>query len=202
MSQADVPSPIDLQSVIDARAWEARAMARPGRLEMFAQFAACIEDHGSRRVLELGSGPGFLARYLIERIPGLQMDLLDFSSAMHMLAESRLSGMLDHVRFIERDFKQPDWNAGLEGYDCIITNQAIHELRHKRHAPRFHGQVRQLMDDRSQYLLCDHFFGEGGMADDQLYMTVAEQSASVHQAGFRIRHSEQNSGLLFLQANL
>lgn len=177
-------------------------MARPGRLAMFELFAACIEDHGSRRILELGSGPGFLAGYLIERIPELGIDLLDFSSAMHELAENRLSGMLDRIQFIERDFKQAGWHKGLEGYDCIITNQAIHKLRHKNHALRFHTQVRQLMDSRSQYLLCDHFFGEDGMADEQLYMTVAEQSASVLKAGFQIRRREQKAGLLFLQATL
>lgn len=177
-------------------------MARPARLEMFNLFVDCIAGADGRRILELGSGPGFLALHLLERIPGLSMDLLDFSAAMHDLARQRLTGMLGQVRFIERDFRQADWTEGLGGYNCIICNQAVHELRHKRHTSRFHGQVRKLMQGNSHYLQCDHFCGAGGMADDQLFMTVAEQLASVEEAGMRIGQSVQKGGLLFLQLTL
>ena len=34
------------------------------------------------------------------------------------------------------------------------------------------------------YLLCDHFAGEGGMTNDQLYMSVEEQQSALRRAGF------------------
>jgi len=57
-------------------------------------------------------------------------------------------------------------------------------LRHKRHAIGFHAQARELLTTGGIYLVCDHFFGEGGMENDQLYMTVAEQRAALFSAGF------------------
>lgn len=32
--------------------------------------------------------------------------------------------------------------------------------------------------------MCDHFYGEGGMSNDRLYMTVDEQRLSLLEAGF------------------
>jgi hypothetical protein len=44
--------------------------------------------------------------------------------------------------------------------------------------------VRSLLVPGGQYLVCDHFAGEGGMQNDQLYMTVDEQRATLMDAGF------------------
>jgi hypothetical protein len=60
----DVPSPIDLRSATDAGEWAAAAMAkRPWRTDFFAAIADAMaaSRRGPARVLELGSGPGFLA---------------------------------------------------------------------------------------------------------------------------------------------
>jgi hypothetical protein len=37
---------------------------------------------------------------------------------------------------------------------------------------------------RGVYLVCDHFYGDGGMSNDQLYMTVDEQRLALLNAGF------------------
>ena len=65
-----------------------------------------------------------------------------------------------------------------------MTNQAVHELRHKRYAPTLHHQVRGLLATGGNYLVCDHFAGEGGMSNSELYMTVEEQKAALFAAGF------------------
>jgi len=57
----NVPSPIDLKNMKDARAWAAAANARPGRTEMLQRFVEELALSGAKSVLELGSGPGFLA---------------------------------------------------------------------------------------------------------------------------------------------
>ena len=63
----DVPSPIDLRLMTDARPWSETALARrPARPEFFDTFARLIGRDGVR-VLELGSGPGFLADHLLRR---------------------------------------------------------------------------------------------------------------------------------------
>ena len=183
----DVPSPIDLRHMSDAMAWEKSAMSkRPWRVEFFEQFAAEITAHPHRvhRVLELGSGPGFLAEHLLSVISGLSYVLLDFSPAMQQLAKLRLDDLAEHAQFIERSFKQDNWPEGLGQFECVVTHQAVHELRHKRYASQLHAQVRSLLTPGSIYLVCDHYFGDSGMKNDQLYMTVTEQKQALIEAGF------------------
>ena len=91
---------------------------RPWRTEVFAQFAEQIASAPRiiHRVLEIGSGPGFLARHLLETLSGISYVLLDFSPAMHQLAISRLTGLENRIQFLERDFKREDWYERLGRY--------------------------------------------------------------------------------------
>ncbi|WP_442783272.1 class I SAM-dependent methyltransferase [Collimonas fungivorans] len=171
---------------MDAVEWERTAMEkRPWRLEFFDAFAEQIglaTDHSE--VLELGSGPGFLAAHILGKLPQLRLHLLDFSEAMHALARARLGSQADLVHFIVRSFRDPSWSDGLGAYDCIITNQAVHELRHKRYAPELHRAVKSLLHPNGTYLVCDHYAGDGGMKNHELYMTIEEQRAALYDAGY------------------
>ncbi len=158
---------------------------RPWRTEFFDSFALEIgKQSATAKVLELGSGPGFLAAHLLSKLPQLKLHLLDFSDAMHELARTRLASKASTTTYIARSFRDPDWSAHLGDFDCVITNQAVHELRHKRHAASLHRSVRSLLRPHACYLVCDHFAGDGGMRDNQLYMTIQEQEASLIEAGF------------------
>jgi len=180
----EVPSPIDLRLMAHALAWEASAMEkRPYRVDFFAAIAAALEG-ADGPVLELGSGPGFLADYLLARLPKVQYVMLDFSPAMHELARKRLGAQAERVVFAQRSFRDPGWTEGLGQFGAVVTNQAVHELRHKRHAPALHAQVRTILAPRGAYLVCDHFAGKDGMADSELYMTVEEQRQALRAAGF------------------
>jgi len=173
--------------MVDASEWEASAMQkRPWRTEVFARFTRELEKMTppARRVLELGSGPGFLASKLLDQLAELRMTLLDFSESMHVLARKRLGAMTDRVELVTRSFKETDWPRGLATFDAVVTNQAVHELRHKRYAEGLHRQTASVLRPGGAYLVCDHYFGPGGMANDQLYMTKAEQKAALEAAGF------------------
>lgn len=186
----DVPSPIDLRTMVDARAWADKAMgARPWRADFFACFAHQLRQlrliaAPRLSVLELGSGPGFLALHLLGALPAIDYTMLDFSPAMHQLARERLGVLAARMRQVQADFKSDNWTAGLETYDAVVTMQAVHELRHKRYALALHRAVRSLLKPGGRYLVCDHFVGEGGMTNESLYMTVAEQRAALQAAGF------------------
>lgn len=184
----DVPSPIDLRLMEDARSWAELALSRrPVRTGFFAAFAAAIAEAGvpaDARVLELGSGPGFLGAHLLETLPAVRYVALDFSPAMHELARERLAAHHARIEFVERSFKEPAWADGLGRFDVVVTHQAIHELRHKRHAEPLHRQVHAALEPGGIYLACDHFVGEGAMTNDQLYMTVGEQQRALERAGF------------------
>ncbi|MDO9477697.1 MAG: class I SAM-dependent methyltransferase, partial [Pseudohongiella sp.] len=148
MIPADVPSPINLQDMKDAREWERTAMLRPFRENFFEAFTTEISSIRKSDIdlLELGSGPGFLAQYILNRIDGLNFTLLDFSEPMHELARQRLSEIKgSDIHYLLRSFKESDWADSINKVDVIITNQAVHELRHKRYAPALIAQVRRLL---------------------------------------------------------
>jgi len=77
----------------DALSWEATAtVKRPYRVDVFARITGVLRAtvRHDARILELGSGPGFLASHLLSELPRLDYHALDFSAAMHELAAVRL----------------------------------------------------------------------------------------------------------------
>jgi SAM-dependent methyltransferase len=184
----DVPCPIDYKQIAEAREWADGTNARrPWRMEFFSTFAqlvSAISNGERRRILELGSGPGFLAEALLSSLPNVDYVGLDNSPAMHFLARERLGEDASRATLIERSFKDGDWPAALGTFDFVVTNQAVHELRHKRHAPGLHAQVKQVLNAGGVYLVCDHFLGEGAMTNAELYMTREEQREALRLAGF------------------
>lgn len=65
----DVPSPIDLRLMADAQEWDQSAiLKRPWRVDFFSCFVMQIEQIPVTmlRVLELGSGPEFMAKHVLE----------------------------------------------------------------------------------------------------------------------------------------
>jgi SAM-dependent methyltransferase len=183
----DVPISVDYRIAEKAQAWSASALGgRPWRAEMFAVFSALLhaECAGRRaRLLELGSGPGFLAKQLLGAVD-LDYVALDFSAPMHEFARQHLGDLASRVAFVEASLRDTDWHTGLGQFDYVITNQAVHELRHKRHAPVLHAQVRGLLLAGGAYLVSDHWLGEGGMSNAKMYMTVQEQRDMLLVAGF------------------
>jgi SAM-dependent methyltransferase len=182
----DVPSPIDFLRIEDAQAWaEAANETRPWRKDFFAATVSQLQTlvGPSVSVLELGSGPGFLAERVLSDVADVTYTLLDFSPAMHQLSRARLGTALG-ARFVVADFKRDDWGADLGPFDAVVTVQAVHELRHKRHAVGLHQAVRGVLRPTGLYLVCDHVAGSTGMTDTELYMTVAEQGGALRAAGF------------------
>jgi len=175
---------------------------RPVRPQAFAAFSSALAtlDRPAARILELGSGPGFLVERFLTDFPACTYVALDFSPAMHELAAKRLGARAARVRFVERSFREAGWSSGLGAFDAVVTNQAVHELRHKRHALALHRAVRPLLSPGGVYLVCDHFHGDGGMSDDQLYMSVAEQRARLLEAGFPSVNLLWQAGGLVLHA--
>jgi hypothetical protein len=120
---------------------------------------------------------------------------------MHQLAQKRLEKYLDKIQFAERNFKESSWIDGLGKFDAVVTNQSVHELRHKRYASSFHRPVKNLLNPEAPYLVCDHFFGEGEMKNDQLYMTVEEHLQSLKDGGYEPTVLLKKGSLVLIQAN-
>jgi SAM-dependent methyltransferase len=203
MVNRDVPSPIDLRSMTDAREWTESAMVkRPWRTQFFDKILEQIPT-GTPRVMELGSGPGFLAERLLQAHPRIEYLALDYSPAMHTLARERLGSAADRVQFVEADFGQDSWEHGLPSVDVVVTVQAVHELGHKRHVPTLHATIRRLLRPGGVFLMCDHFVGDGGMTNRELYMTPEEHATALKDGGFaQAPVLLQSGGLILFRAQV
>ena len=57
--------------------------------------------------------------------------------------------------------------------------------------------VRELLHRDGVFLMCDHFVGEGGMANTELYMTPEEHVLTLGAAGFvRVEPLLQKGGMI------
>ncbi|WP_343619596.1 class I SAM-dependent methyltransferase [Acinetobacter proteolyticus] len=204
----DVASPIDLRHYDDAVEWQATANTkRPWRKNFFEYYANLIQQHvsGQYQVLELGSGPGFLAQHLLSQLTNIEYTAFDFSEVMHQLAQEKLNtAERARATYIVGSFKAADWqNAFSQKYDFIIIHQALHELRHKCYATDFHKIVKTLLKPQSCYLVCDHLCAAHAMQNDQLYMTKQEHLDALEQASFKqIKMPLEIAGLCLFEMNL
>ena len=204
-SPADIPSPIDFRLQSDAVEWAATAMAkRPWRQAFFRSFVSELEQliPADGSILDLGSGPGFLARAILQALPRVEYTALDFSPAMHALARERLGELAARVRFLERDFKTPEWTAGLPSYDAVVTIQAVHELRHKRHVPALYDSVRRLLRPGGVFLVCDHVCGESPGSEPPLYMSLDENRQALAAAGLSAHEVRHEGGMMLFRATV
>ena len=184
----DVISAIDLRLEEDALAWVAASEAKkPLRPQFRAEFVRTLRTLNPlpRRILELGSGPGRLAREIIDALTPDEYVLFDFSEPMMALAKRELE-LSSGATFVLGSFKTPDWTDALLGpFDAIVAMQAVHEIRHKRHVPQLYARARQLLHPGGLLIVCDHEPAESAESwIVELHSTRAEQQKALETAGF------------------
>lgn len=197
----DIPSPIDFHDMAQARAWvEDTAMRRPWRPAFFDAFATALKAHFGKpfTVLELGSGPGQLAEQILRQCAVRHYSALDFSDAMHAIAGERLGAWSDKVTYLTRDFRDPGWPHGLGPFDAVVTLQAAHETRHRRHLPPLLSRAHGLLAPGGLLLYCDHYFNPE--KPSELYVEQAEQALVLEEAGFSTARLLRDEGGMALWA--
>jgi ubiquinone/menaquinone biosynthesis C-methylase UbiE len=183
----DVPYGEDWHNAAEVDAWAAAADGkRPWRSrfrEAIAERVAALK--AGARVLELGAGPGMLAEHVLSRCPDLAgYTLLDFSGPMLALCRRRLS-RFTKASFLQGDFRTDAWLEGSGGpFDCVVSMQAIHEARHKRHAPEVYRRIQRVTQAPGLVLICDHTPLDDSERSHALYMTESEQERALTDAGF------------------
>jgi SAM-dependent methyltransferase len=203
VAKGDVPYGDHRDSGVVVADWAKVAdQKRPWRAEIRDHIAAIVATLPQRaRVLELGSGPGFLAHRVLDRCPSIQTyTLLDFSNHMLGLSRERLSAFSAAI-FVLASFKSEDWPSHVEGpFDCVLAMQSVHELRHKRHAERLYEQVHQVLSVHGLFAICDHLPFDDSPKSSALYMTEREQHQTLMAAGFYNVRTELSMNGLVLYA--
>jgi SAM-dependent methyltransferase len=189
LSQADedVPYSEDLQSASGARTWADAADAkRPHRLLIRAAIVDRLRAlPPGAHVLELGSGPGLLAEDVLEACTQLtNYTLFDFSEPMLDMSRARLR-RFSTTSFVLGDFRSNDWMRRAGGpYEAVVSTQAVHEVRHKRHVAQLYQQIYSLLTAGGAFLVADRTPEDDSARSRALFMTEGEQLQALATAGF------------------
>lgn len=180
----DVPIRVDFRDLATARTWiEDTRIKRPYRPRFFAAFCAALASRPKLRILELGSGPGQLAREILVHCDVHTYVALDFSPAMHAIAAEDLGELASRVTFVTRDFRETSWPDALGTFDAVVTLQAAHETRHKRHLVPLLERARTVVAPGGVLLYADHYL----TSDTKLPALLparADQPLALERAGF------------------
>lgn len=194
----DHPIRVDFRDPATARTWiEETRIKRPYRPRFFAAFCAELASRSKLRILELGSGPGQLAREILSNCDVQTYIALDFSQAMHDIATEYLGELASRVTFVVRDFREPAWPDALGTFDAVVTLQAAHETRHKRHLIPLLERARAVISPGGMLLYADHY----ATAESKLPGLAPnreEQPVALERAGFsdvRLVYEEGNMAL-------
>ncbi len=113
------------------RGWAERFAPTAPRLELFDLVLEQIArlDPPARHVVELGIGPGYMARHILERNGEISYEGVDFSAAMFDIARQTISGLMARVTLTTANLLDNSWPSKLRGRpDAIISTWALHDL--------------------------------------------------------------------------
>ena len=113
------------------RGWSDRFVPTAERLRLFDMILDRIHRPimPNAHVVELGIGPGYMARHILERDATITYEGLDFSDAFFQVARETVGDLMQRVTLTKADLMDQDWPAKLSRRpDAIISTWALHDL--------------------------------------------------------------------------
>jgi SAM-dependent methyltransferase len=113
------------------RGWANRFVPTPPRLELFDMILDQIgQPHiPNSHVLELGIGPGYMARHILERNEIFSYEGLDFSEMFFEVAKETIGDLMHRVTLTKADLMDQHWPKCLKRPPgAIISTWALHDL--------------------------------------------------------------------------
>jgi ubiquinone/menaquinone biosynthesis C-methylase UbiE len=123
---------------------------------MLRLIAAC--GRPVRRVLDLGCGDGVLAAAIVDRLPGAEVVLADFSEPMLEAARKRFSAAGAVAHFVLADYGVPSWTEAVaewSPYDAIVSGYSIHHQPDDRKRAVY-GEVFGLLNPGGIFVNIEH----------------------------------------------
>lgn len=111
-----------------------------------------------RRFLDIGCGDGILSDALLQRFPGAQAVLTDFSAAMLEAAARRFAGRHAKVTCIESDYGVPSWIQQIpanEPFDAVISGLSIHHQPDAR-KQELYAEIFRLLSPGGVFVNVEH----------------------------------------------
>ena len=180
----DYTGPHDYFNEVYVNEWASAANSRrPFRAQFFDAFVSELAVLRKLKVLDVGSGPGFLAERVLTRCDVASYHLFDFSPHMLELSRARLSVFGDTTVFHQGSFLDEEWWQSLPApFDAIVSMQAIHEVRDGARIPKLYDELKPLLRAEGIVLIADEV-NDGDKKEEHL-LSVSEHEAALLKAGF------------------
>jgi len=111
--------------------WADRFVPTAPRIALFDMILGEIERLGiaSANVLELGLGPGYMARHILDRNNTVRYEGLDFSEVFFEVAKRNLGDQAARVTLTKADLMDQSWpNHLTRAPHAIVSTWALHDL--------------------------------------------------------------------------
>ncbi|MEK6408022.1 MAG: class I SAM-dependent methyltransferase [Acidobacteriota bacterium] len=172
---------------------------RPFRPELFEAIVSELAVLHASKVLDVGSGPGFLAERVLAGCDVASYHLFDFSPHMLELSRARLRDFGDRAVFHQGSFLDDGWWRSLPApYDALVSMQAIHEVREGARIPKLYGELRLLLEEGGIILIADEV-NDGDQQEEHL-LSLSEHESALLKAGFEGFRRVHSAGDLVLFA--
>jgi SAM-dependent methyltransferase len=156
---------------------------RPFRLEFFTAIVSELAVLHRPKVLDVGSGPGFLAERVLDACDVDSYHLFDFSPHMLEISRARLTRFGSRAVFHQGTFLNDDWWQSLPTpFKVIVSMQAIHEVRDSGRIPRLYAELRMLLRKSGVILIADEV--NAGDKMEQHLLSLDQHEAALVVAGF------------------
>jgi SAM-dependent methyltransferase len=113
------------------RDWANRFIPTAPRLQLFDLVLEQITKPTvpPKHVVELGIGPGYMARHILERNDEVTYEGVDFSDAMFDIARETIGDLMVRVTLTAVDFLDNSWPSNLSQQPgAMISTWALHDL--------------------------------------------------------------------------
>ena len=111
--------------------WASEFSPSPEKMDLFETIVEYIksEQRNSIDILELGIGPGYLAKFLLENFENISYEGLDFSEPMLKIASRRNIENKDRIVFTQVDLTEDNWTDKLKTKpEIVVSTWALHDL--------------------------------------------------------------------------
>ncbi len=111
--------------------WADRFVPSPPRIALFDLILEHVSAPAlpAGHVLELGLGPGYMARHILERNPTISYEGVDFSEVFFDVARKTIGSYMPRVTLTKADLMNQAWPTSLAAQPAaIISTWALHDL--------------------------------------------------------------------------
>lgn len=168
--------------------WADRFVPTAPRLALFDLILDRIAALGraDAHVLELGLGPGYMARHILERNATISYEGLDFSDVFFDVARKTIGPMMARVTLTKADLMDQSWPARLPRQpDAIISTWALHDLGGQQAVADVYARCHDILAPGGILLNGDFIKPEGtAWAYEPGRFEIARHLDLLRQAGF------------------